>query len=505
MSKGALTSFSLAAITRSAAVALLGTICAASVNAADLTWGGLYRFEGVKIQNPELASANTDKAYALHHLVLTPKIIAADGLTIYSRFDLFNNPTWGANQQFGEVLGSGVNPTGNPNGPSGAGTSTGGSDSNAVSRSGAAGDLAVTTLYASWVQEFGQFVVGRAPLHFGLGVAYNAGNGMFDHYLDTRDMVGYKFVLGNLFFMPILAKVNEGSFGKEDDVNDYLFHFQYDNPDTELSLGVLYGIRVGTFDGNDFPRNGEIGGGDPATPATLSTRTNGYKTTLISLYSSQKTGDATIAVEANLLSGDTGLTTPAQQGVAINSYGIAGEVNWAPAESKWKGALKLGVASGDDPGTADTYEGFIFSRNYDVGMLMFNHPLGDSSADFFRTGLIRKSATGTQAETWNQPDTEAISNVIYIAPSVQHQWKENLSWGGTLVYGRLNKESIPGKGMALDLGFELDLNLTYKPYERLTWVTEVGALMPGSAWQAGSNNFENKFNYGVITKAAISF
>jgi hypothetical protein len=161
--------------------------------------------------------------------------------------------------------------------------------------------------------------------------------------------------------------------------------------------------------------------------------------------------------------------------------------------------LKTGVASGDDPGTDDVYEGFIFSRNYDVAMLMFNHPLGQT--DFFRTGLVRN----TTVKAKDQPDTEAISNAIYFAPSFQQQWKENLSWGGTLVYGLLNKNPIPNSGTSTSLGFETDLNITYKPYERLTWVTEAGFLFPGDAWKGGSSNFETKFGYGVTTKAAIAF
>jgi hypothetical protein len=500
MSRGALTPHSVFGIASIASLKLarkLGVFAVAlgclgsSAKAADLTWGGTYRVEAVKIEGSELGGTTSDKAYFLHHLTLTPKIIAADGLTIYSRFDLFNNPTWGANQQLGEFLGRGVN-----NSIPQSTTTRNESDSNVLSRSGKAGDLAVTTLYASWVQEFGQLVVGRAPVQFGLGLSFNAGNGMFDHYIDTRDLVGYKVVLGNFFFMPMLAKVNEGNLGEEDDVNDYIFHLQYDNPETELALGLLYDIRVSTFAGNDIPSGANAGTNIGGTNPIVA---DGGKSTLIGLYASQKVSNFTIAVEADMLSGDTGLKSAAGAGVSLNSFGIAGDITWAPPESKTKGGLKIGMATGDDPGTTDVYEGFAFSRNYDVAMLMFNHPLGQ--ADFLRTGLVRN----TTIKASNQPDTEAISNVIYIAPNLQQQWKENLSWGGTLVYGMLNKNPLPGTDTATSLGFELDLNLTYKPYDRLTWVTEAGFLFPGEAWKGGTSGFENKFAYGLITKAAISF
>ena len=53
--------------------------------------------------------------------------------------------------------------------------------------------------------------------------------------------------------MPILGKLSEGSLGHEDDVNNYVLHFQYDNPESELSLGFLYDIRVAQGTGNDAP------------------------------------------------------------------------------------------------------------------------------------------------------------------------------------------------------------------------------------------------------------
>lgn len=471
-------------IVLSATLALATSVFATKAQTADLTWGGLYRVEAVKIKNSELSGDDSNKAYLLHHLVLSPKIIAADGLTIYSRFDIFNNSAFGTyTNQAGEVFGRGL----------GSSTPSNETNSNVLSRTGRAGDLAVTTLYASWVQEFGQLVAGRAPMQFGLGTAYSAGNGIFDHYIDTRDLLGYKFVVGNLFFMPMLAKLNEGNVGEEDDVNDYILHVQYDNPDTELSLGLLYQMRVWTFAGNDLPTTNDALGGGAAT------RADGGKTTLVGLYSSQKAGDFTIAVEANLLSGDVGLRNTGGTGVSYDSFGIAGELLWNPTGGKTKGSFKLGVASGDDPGTTEVNEGYIFNRNYDVAMLMFNHPLGQ--ANILRTGLTRDVTTKAS----NQIDTEAISNVVYFAPSFQTQWKENLSWGGTFVYGMLNKDPIQGSSTATDLGFEIDLNLTYKPYERLTWVTEAGLLFPGDAWKGGSTGLDNKFGYGVITKAAIAF
>ena len=477
------------------------TVLAPLAQAADVTWGGTYRVEAIKVSNPELSSAKSNKSYLLHHLVLAPKIVAADGLTIYSRLDLFNNNVFGITQvgQINSVAGDTMG-----NGP-GAGASTNSNDSNPFSRTQRAGMLGVTSLYVSWAQEFGQLIVGRTPVEFGLGTAFNAGNGLFDHYIDTKDMIGYKLVLGNISVFPMVGKVNEGVVGEEDDVNDYLIHAQFDNPESDLSIGAIYQLRTWTFAGNDLPITNStsnigstISGAPGAQTATAATRVDGGNSKLLGVFARRATGDFKIGLEADMLSGDTGLRTTGGSAVSLNAFAVAGEIGWKPADRKLSGGLKAGFATGDDPGTPETYEGFSFNRNYDVALLMFNHPLGQYDA--LRTGQDGSRAVPVR----NAIDTESISNAIYVAPNMQYQFAETLSAGGSAVYGVLNKDPIVGGSKSKNLGFEVDLNVTWKPFDRLTWIGQAAALLPGAAW-AGSQNFEQTFAYGLFTKAAISF
>ncbi len=477
---------------------LLGTMLqSGSVQAADLTWSGEYRVEAVSIQNADLAG-NHDTSYLLHHLVLTPKIVAGDGLAIYTRFDILNNSVFGRNNQAGQTFGAGPNP--NPNPPAGSAPGTPATTdpenpSNAWSNTQGAGSLHVTSLYAVWSQEFGQLIVGRTPMQFGLGVAYNAGNGLFDKYIDTRDMIGYKVVMGNLFFLPMIGKMSEGDLGNNDDVDDYMMQVQYENPETESAAGVLYRIRTALGHGNDSPvskDNNTIGGPKASVQTSM-------KLTQWTLYGAQRFADFHLGLEANLLTGQTGVVTESGSQVSMNAFAIAAELRWKPRDSRLTGLLKMGLASGDDPGTQDKYEGFIFNRNYDVGVLMFNHALGNNNLNALRTGVIRNTAL-TAA---NHIDDEAISNAFYFAPSVDFAWRENMSFGGGFVYGIL--DAPPVSGGSKNLGGEVDLNFTYKPYERVTWVTELGVLMPGAAWKGGPSNYGNGLAFGGVTKAAISF
>jgi hypothetical protein len=127
---------------------------------ADISWSGNYRIEAVKVKGAELDSNQHSKAYLLHHLVLQPKLVAADGINIYGRFDLLNDAA--SNNVAGQSFGAGPSSS---TGPITAGT--GNTPSNVFSdNQDYNSPLLVTQLYGTWTQEFGVFVVGRAPFRF---------------------------------------------------------------------------------------------------------------------------------------------------------------------------------------------------------------------------------------------------------------------------------------------------------------------------------------------------
>ncbi len=466
-------------------------IFSASAQAGDLEWSGVYRIEANHIKNAELDGRELEKNYGTHHLILRPKIVAADGLTIYSQFDIFNSedPSY-ENSQFGQVWGSGI-----------GSTSTSSSSSNSTSERQKAESIVVSQLYLTYVQEFGQLLVGRAPLHFGLGITHNAGRGLFDHWYDTRDLVAYKFVLGNFYLMPIFGKVNEGAFNQSDDVTDLMIHLQYENPETDTEMGVMYAARKAGDQGNDVPtsatENNLIGG-----PGALANRRQ--STTSLNVYALRDTERLRIGLEASFLDGDTGVTTAGFDDVSLSGFGLAFETEYRPEDSKWKMGFKGGLASGDDYTTDGNFEGFIFDRNYDVAMLLFNHPLGQ--ADFMRTGSIREANDPTNPATPNaigQADTEAISNVMYASPYAIYQWKDQLALETSLTTGWLQDDAVLNQ-KEKDLGYELDVKLHFVPKTGVMWTNQIGLLFPGSAFE-GDGTLQSKFMYGVSTKAAISF
>lgn len=452
--------------------------------AGDIKWEGTYRFEALRVNNPGLDKSG-NKAYVLHHFVLRPQFQAYDGLTIHSRFDLFNNDRY-PNDQMGQTFGSGFSST-----PvTGPGTDV--QDSNTIGDQQRSEMIRVNELYANWVHEFGVLTVGRAPIHFGLGINFNGGYGMFDHWLDNRDMIAYKVVMGNFSFMPVIAKSYEGNLNLEDDVNDYILQVNYGNPETDLEVGFIYQARRSTSgaNSNDVPINLVTGG----------TQTTNYEVDSYNVFVSQWVDEIKVAFELGFHSGNTGITNASNIEVAHDAFGGVLELEYAPESSSWGFNLDLGYASGDDPATDNKYEGYIFDRNYDVAMLLFNHPMGQ--ADFFRTAYVRDT---TQAAA-NTFDSEAISNTIFASGGVHYKWGEGkYDLETRLTYAQLNKDPL-NANVDSGAGFEVDLSLKYEPFKGFQWINRAGVFLPGAAFEGGAaNNYSTDSAFGLETKAAISF
>lgn len=444
--------------------------------AGDIEWNGTYRLEAFKFDNPEMNSLDRNTQYALHHLTLRPKISAYDGVTINGRFDILNSVQH-PDSAVGQFFGSGV----------GSGTPTNASNSNALSDQQKAELLAVNELYLTYVHDFGMLTVGRAPLHFGLGMSYNSGAGAFDHWFDNRDMMSYKFfVTGNVSITPMIAKLSEKNIAYGDDVDDAMVHVQYENPETELVLGILYRQRHSGTHGNDIPA-ALLGGTGVQSK---------FKGKYYNLFFQRWVGSLKVGLEAGAQKGETGVLNSGTQ-VELDGFGVALELDYVPKDSSFHYGLKAGVASGDDASTTTSYEGYIFDRNYDVAMLLFNHPMG--SYDVFRTSAIRDVANPSE-----QIDTEAISNVMYFAPYFKYKWNDKFDSQIGLTYAQLNSDPL-NVDVDKAVGFEVDVSLTYKPYSGVQWVNRVGVFSPGKAFEGGSNLYETKTIYGLETKAAITF
>jgi hypothetical protein len=453
---------------------------------ADLTWSGMYRLEGQQLGNHGLTDNNEEKTYATQHLILKPKIVAADGYIVRARLDVFNNSDF-LESQIGQTFGTD--------------RADNATLSDATAENHAPDEIQVSELYLTLTNEYGAFIAGRHPLKFGLGMTYSDGSGDFDHWLDNRDSVGYKVVMGNMFFYPSYGKISEGDIEDSlDDISTLTLQVGYEAVDSGIELGLMYDMRDAATRGNDSNLPTNVVGG---TGATLANR---LKTNQMNIFLSKKTETLRFAVEAAFQDGNTGVEDADGKDVKLSGFGVATELDWKKKDSRWALGSKLGYASGDDPETTDQWEGFIFDRNYDVGFLLFNFPMGQ--ADFFRTALVG-SQTGLEGTTVGSkrrtsPDIEALSNAIYFAPHAEYALSDRWKMRGTFVTGVLTVDPLD-TDTELNLGYEFDFAFIYKPSDRVTWVNEVGYFTPGTAFEGGTNDFDTGAAFGLRSKAAINF
>lgn len=449
--------------------------------ANQVDWRGGYRFEYLEIERPSLGKPYERKSYGMHYMYLSPRLIVSDGIQVVTRFDIMGDASGSYNSYLGSVWGDGNKDS-----------ATYSSKSNTMGRNAPAATIRASQMYFNISQENASFIVGRAPFEFGIGMNYSAGDGLFDHWNNNRDQIAYKMLVDNMTFMPFFSRHFDDGFRQGTMVQDEGVLIMYDNNQTGNKLGVMLERRKASLGANDTP----VGATNPN--AIGDAVTGGYNVQKTNFLLSKDWDSFSFRLEAGFMSGETGVSKGTEK-VKVNGYGIASE--WLfKTESKWNYAIKAGVASGDNPDTVD-YEGFQFDRNYDVAFLMFNHRLG--SIDTLRTNAIKDHVNFSLA---NSPDDEAISNAFYFAPVFKYRWSDKLDLNQTLAWGQLMTNPLANSAGSKNLGFEYDIELSYKLREKVQWVNQIGLLFPGSAFKSDTvPGSENNFTYGFATKIGLQF
>lgn len=464
-------------------ISLIVLFLASTASANSIDWSGVYRFESVYVKS--IDTDDDSKNYFLHHMVLKPKIIAADGLHIQGRFDILNNddqPYSNYSNGLGSYLGN--SPFDATQGPSE-------DNSRTLGNKQEVSYINVSQLYLTWMQEYGALIVGRAPKNFGLGLSYSGGDGLFDHWMDTHDVVGYRVAMGNMNIMPYYAKLEEGSVNKNnEDTQEYGLKVEYANPETDLKLGAYYEERKNSS-GVEKVTGQRIYGDSDDTKTW-----EGYKHQNWNLFAAKNYDKFGFAIEIAFNSGSTGVLNTSGEKIDVDAYAIATELHY-DTEAKWYFDLKAGMITGDDPSTDSVYEGFIADRNYHVGMLLFNHPLG-------KLNVLNSDVAGTFKAA--DVDSAVLSNAVYFAPGFQYRFSDKWTLTSRFVYAQLMEEPYTATTADKDLGYEIDLGLIYKPYERFEVRLDTGYLMTGDAFKGGNvNNFKTNDVYGLQFGLAVKF
>ncbi len=348
----------------------------------------------------------------------------------------------------------------------------------------------VYRLWANYLSDYGNFIFGRAPKHFGLGLYYNEGRGLFDSQNDTVDQVAYYNSLGALNYRVGYDKFQETSscvtpctdvFGAINGSDDmYGFY---------ISLNYKLEKRVFDFYWEQIRR--------------------GLDDTKINLYLLAANLDFFpffLRAEMDVMDGRTqdqwvkkklgGLDLDAETSNKVKGVSFLMQTGYQFL-AKHQAQVDFGYSSGDpdlfeqSDSRDNSAKSLGFHPNHRPALLMFNYPVE----------IMELSDSTTYSNTPLYSD--GVLNAFYIKPSYQYKGSSFGSITVQGIYGWLNKTNPTEGQMGYDkeLGFELDVLYHKLLTPQIGLNLDAGLMLAGDAWK--SDDVSAKHSY--LFQATMQF
>jgi len=214
--------------------------------------------------------------------------------------------------------------------------------------------------------------LGRAPLNWGLGLVWNSGDGLWDRFESTGDVVQMVSKFGAFSFVPASVKYsNGGLLSGGSSLSDYALALKYENPDEDFEGGVNFIRRVGGGGSGYLDFAGNAGS---------------INATTWDIFTRKKLGKAQVAAEAPIMSGKI-------NEVPVSSYALAVEGKYALNDA-WNFSTKLGHIPGQS-NDRSKIRGFFVNPNYKLGLILFNYQLANIAGT--------SSGSGATASVFDAP------------------------------------------------------------------------------------------------------
>ncbi|MBC7691080.1 MAG: hypothetical protein H7222_04875 [Methylotenera sp.] len=381
--------------------------------------------------------------------------------------------------------------------------------------------------WAEFLTDIGTVQVGRAPLNWGLGLVWSAGDGIFDRYESTGDTLRLISKFGAFSFIPAITKYsmgnsvgggctfNAGTVGTTGactpgsggaGLSDYSLALKYENPDEEFEGGVNFIKRVAGA--AQDPASGVI-------VPTLSTNpqgTGGMNFNTFDLYGKKKLGKLSLAAELPVVSGDLG-------GSSYKTFAVATEIKWKPNDT-FELNSKLGHAPGQGniQGTqAEKFKAFFFNPNYRLGLIMFNYQLANFA------GVQTTNNPGATSGNLSSPYDNPIVNANYLALGgtlhaekwhfrtnfITAKASESAGASGNFYnyWTRKYVANTTGKAQDKGLGSEIDFGTSFHWDETFQFHFDFGWYYPGDFYRFSNALAENANPtiFGASLKAGVAF
>ena len=378
--------------------------------------------------------------------------------------------------------------------------------------------ISAQRFWAEILSDVGTFQIGRAPLNWGLGIVWNNGDGLWDRYESTGDMLRLVSKFGAFSFSPAYINYSTGnSIGGScspggaplgsvctpgagsGSMSDYSIMLKYDNPDEDFEGGVNFVKRLaGASQDPIYGYRGITGG------------SAGMNYNIWDIYGKKKLGKFTISAEAPITTGNVG-------GLDYSTFAIATEVDWRMSET-WEILAKVGHAPGESNSagaTPDKLQAFFFNPNYKLGMIMFNYQLASFSA------LSTQNNPGVSPAALQSPYDNPIVDATYVALTGKVH-ADKWTFHGDWVYAKAQKVATQGSyflnnwtrsmvqanaDQSNSLGWELDAGSSLQWDDNFFFSADLGFFFPGDFYKFSNTAVQNQTStvYGLLVRAGVNF
>ncbi|MGE0614333.1 MAG: hypothetical protein AB7P04_01720 [Bacteriovoracia bacterium] len=497
---------------------LVGVVLSnASSHALDLDWSGQFKVENHWLYNYTLDRGNTvpdasrvgqgyyipgggssNAAFQSAFLRLRPSVIVNDNIYIKSEL-------WLGDPIFG-FFGSGAPYTMDQR--------------QYYSNQSRGSTVSAQRMWGEILSDVGTVQIGRAPLHWGLGLVWNNGDGVYDRYQSTGDMIRLQSKFGSFSFAPAFIKYTMGNNlggacpnptagctaaggGVINDGNgsvvDYSLMFKYENMDEDVEMGVNFVKRIGGSAQNTTAGYQGITG----TGA-------GMNYNIWDIYGKKTLGPVSFAAEIPITQGEIG-------GSAYKAFSLGFESQWK-INPIWDVAFKAGRAGGQTNSATATpgeYRGFFFHPGYKVGLIMFNYQF----ANFAGPNSQNDPAVG--GGSLRSPFDNPITNAQYFAFGGGFRvskWQLRTNWvfasaletavAGTYYFNTWNRNTVLANAtQASNLGWEMDYGTSFFWDDNLRFDFDLGWWFPGDFYRFSNTALENGTTsvFGISFKVGVNF
>ena len=383
--------------------------------------------------------------------------------------------------------------------------------------------------WADFLTDFGMFQVGRAPMNWGLGLVHSAGNGLWDRYQSTGDVIRMSSKFGNFTVLPSFAKFSYGNAvggaaptcggggvcGNQlggSGISEYSLGMKYESAEEELTAGLNFVRRIGGSLSEGAFLNAPVGVAGQSQGSTV----GGQGITIWDIFVQKRVGKFEFKAEAPLFSGKV---QGSSAGREYKAYAIAVETLYHFTDS-WSLNAKAGRVPGQpNSDTADTskWRMVYLHPNYRLGMFLFNYQLrnfaGPNNPD---------SGSDQTRSIYDNP----VTNASYLNVGTAYKtdkWTFHLDWfaakadesaeSGKYFFNTWDRRYVLANGnQSKNLGMEIDWGANFDWDEFTSFGLDFGYFMPGNYYAfsnvapgAGQSSNATDNVFGIQAKVGIRF